>query len=58
MKGLCIQKKDGKVTIYLNGADITNQVLDISLHQKNGTFISRIDIPLSEVSINQDIKIM
>lgn len=56
MNNLKVKKIDGKISIILNDNDISDQIFDIVIIQKNGTFFARLDVPLDEVNIIQDVK--
>lgn len=58
MEGLVIKKVNGEIIVTVNGKDITNQIININVYEENGTFYARLDMPLNEVNITQDIKIM
>ena len=52
-------KDDGRQTkVFLNGMDITQVVLDMSIHRKNGMLVASLEIPLNRADITQNIKIM
>ncbi len=56
--GVVIKADEQQTKVFLNGMDITQVVLDVSIHRKNGMFVVSLDIPLNKADISQDIKIM
>lgn len=56
--GVVIKADEQQTKVFLNGMDITQFVLDMSIHRKNGMFVASLDIPLNKADISQDIKIM
>lgn len=56
--GVVIKDDEQQTKVFLNGMDITQFVLDMSIYRKNGMFVVSLDIPLNKADISQDIKIM
>lgn len=56
--GVVIKVDEQQTKVFLNGMDITQVVLDMSIHRKNGMLVASLDIPLNKADISQDIKIM
>lgn len=56
--GVVIKDDKQQTKVFLNGMDITQFVLDMSIYRKNGMFVVSLDIPLNKADISQDIKIM
>lgn len=56
--GVVVKADEQQTKVFLNGMDITQFVLDMSIHRKNGMFVASLDIPLNKADISQDIKIM
>ena len=45
--GVVIKVDEQQTKVFLNGMDITQVVLDMSIHRKNGMFVVSLDIPLN-----------
>lgn len=56
--GVVIKDDERQTKVFLNGMDITQVVLDMSIHRKNGMLVASLEIPLNRADITQNIKIM
>lgn len=56
--GVVIKDDERQTKVFLNSMDITQVVLDMSIHRKNGMLVASLEIPLNRADITQNIKIM